>query len=173
MDYHEEMNSECFEEWLKNILPNLKPNAVLVLDNAPYHSRKVERIPTSNWRKADIIQWLDEKQIQYQPTMIKVELIEIVKLQKSKYERYAVEELASDYGVTILRLPPYHCELIPIELVWAQAKGCVARNNKTFKIKDVKQLFEESLKEVTPENWRKCINHAIKVKDKMCQNECV
>ena len=105
--------------------------------------------------------------------MIKVELIEIVKLQKSKYERYAVEELAADYGVTILRLPPYHCELIPIELVWVHAKGCVARNNKTFKIKDVKQLFEEGLKEVTPENWRKCINHAIKVEDKMCQNECV
>ncbi|RVE52537.1 hypothetical protein evm_002931 [Chilo suppressalis] len=114
MDYQEEMNSECFEEWLKRILPNLKPNA---LDNAPYHSRKVERIPTSNWRKADIIQWLDEKQIQYQPTMIKAQLIEIVKLQKTNYERFAVEELAAEYGVSILRLPPYHCELNPIELV--------------------------------------------------------
>ncbi|RVE44789.1 hypothetical protein evm_010588 [Chilo suppressalis] len=48
MDYHEELNSECFEEWFKSILPNLKPNAVLVLDNAPYlfNSRKVEHIPT-------------------------------------------------------------------------------------------------------------------------------
>lgn len=55
-DYHEEMNSKCFEDWLKTILPNLRPNAVLVLHNAPYHSRKVERIPTSNWRKDDIIQ---------------------------------------------------------------------------------------------------------------------
>ncbi|XP_026746152.1 uncharacterized protein LOC113507498 [Trichoplusia ni] len=110
--------------------------------------------------------------------MIKAELIEIVKSHKSNYERYAVEELAAEYGVTILRLPPYHCELNPIELVWAQTKGYVARNNKTFKIKDVKKLFEEGVKEVTPENWRQCINHTIKVEDKMCQldhiiDECV
>ncbi|RVE40115.1 hypothetical protein evm_015235 [Chilo suppressalis] len=55
MDYHEELNSECFEEWLKSILPNLKPNAVLVLDNAPYHSRKVEQVlkemTPENWRQ--------------------------------------------------------------------------------------------------------------------------
>lgn len=36
-DYHDEMNSEHFEEWLRGILPKLKENSVLVLDNAPYH----------------------------------------------------------------------------------------------------------------------------------------
>lgn len=103
---------------------------MLVLDSAPYHSRKVKRIPSSNWRKDDIIQWLKEKNIQFQRRMIKAELIEIVKSHKSNYERYTVEELAAEYGV--LRLPPYHCELNPIELVWAQTKGYVARNNRTF-----------------------------------------
>jgi hypothetical protein len=29
-----------------------------------------------------------------------------------------------------------HCELIPIELIWAQVKGFVAKYNTTFRIKD-------------------------------------
>ncbi|CAH0397743.1 unnamed protein product [Chilo suppressalis] len=71
--------------------------------------------------------------------MIKAQLIEIVKLQKTNYNRYAVEELTAEYGVTILRLPPYHYELNPIELVWAQAKGfcnnvVVSNFNMLFKI---------------------------------------
>ncbi|KAJ8983152.1 hypothetical protein NQ317_016251 [Molorchus minor] len=30
--------------------------------------------------------------------------------------------MAKARDVTILRLPPYHCELNPIELIWAQKK---------------------------------------------------
>ena len=40
--------------------------------------------------------------------------------------KYVVDELALKRGITVLRLPPYHCELNPIELVWAQVKGEVA-----------------------------------------------
>lgn len=45
-DYHKEMNAECFEEWFGRILPNLKPNSAVVIDNAPYHSQKIELLPT-------------------------------------------------------------------------------------------------------------------------------
>lgn len=34
---------------------------------------------------------------------------------------------------------------------------------------EVKQLFEEGLQKVTPERWRSCIDHVIKIEDKMCQ----
>ncbi|XP_050516388.1 uncharacterized protein LOC126891251 [Diabrotica virgifera virgifera] len=57
-DYHEDMNSDVFEQWLQRILPPLPQNAVIVLDNAPYHSRKYEKMPTSATRKADIQSWL-------------------------------------------------------------------------------------------------------------------
>ncbi|KAI5643064.1 reverse transcriptase (RNA-dependent DNA polymerase) domain-containing protein [Phthorimaea operculella] len=82
------------------------------------------------------------------------------------YQKNAVDELAAAYGVTILRLPPYHSELNPIELVWAQVKGHVARNNKSFKIGDLKQLFNEGLQLVTPERWSSCIDHVIKEETK-------
>lgn len=82
--------------------------------------------------------------------MLKSELNEIARKHKKAHERYVVDEMAAERGVTILRLPPYHCELNPIELVWAQVKGHVAKNNKTFKMNEVRSLFEEGLRQVTP-----------------------
>lgn len=52
------MNSDSFRDWLKGVLPRLKDNAVTVMDNAPYHSVKMEKCLTTNLRKADIIAWL-------------------------------------------------------------------------------------------------------------------
>jgi len=60
-DYHEEMNGQTFFNWIKNIIPLLKKNSVVVMDNASYHSVKIESFPTAGWRKADIEKWLDEK----------------------------------------------------------------------------------------------------------------
>ena len=41
-DYHHDIDSNGFENWLKPILPKLPPNSVLVMDNASYHSKKDE-----------------------------------------------------------------------------------------------------------------------------------
>lgn len=77
--------------------------------------------------------------------------------------------MAAEHGVTVLRLPPYHCELNPIELVWAQVKVHVAMNNKTFKMAEVKGLLEEGLRKITPAKWSDCVTHVIKEEDKMCR----
>lgn len=167
-DYHKEMTGEVFEEWFGKILDKVKPNSVIVLDNAPYHSRKIEKIPTTAWRKGDIQAWLRSKNLDFEENMLKVNLLEIVGREKHKYQKYIVDEMAAAKGVTVLRLPPYHCELNPIELVWAQAKGHVARHNKTFKLAEVKELLLESINNVTPEKWQDCIRHTIKEEDKMC-----
>ncbi|XP_074041802.1 uncharacterized protein [Leptinotarsa decemlineata] len=53
-DYHKEMDATIFEEWFKNILVKLPQGSVVVMDNASYHSRRVEKMPISCWRKADI-----------------------------------------------------------------------------------------------------------------------
>ncbi|KAM7287678.1 uncharacterized protein ISCGN_031369 [Ixodes scapularis] len=40
-DYHEEMNGARFEKWFtEKLLQNLRPNSVIVMDNASYHSVK-------------------------------------------------------------------------------------------------------------------------------------
>ncbi|KMQ83557.1 hypothetical protein RF55_19684 [Lasius niger] len=51
-DYHDEMNGDTFLEWFENILPSLEDNAVIVMDNAPYHSVKLEKVPNASWKKS-------------------------------------------------------------------------------------------------------------------------
>lgn len=136
------------------------------MDNAPYHSRRQEKIPSANWKKADIQQWLRGKNVNFENTDIKLDLMNKVRSVKEKFKIYAVDELAKKSGIELLRLPPYHCELNPIELVWADVKGHVARNNTTFKFENVKNLLKEAIDRVTPLRWQKSIEHTIKEEEK-------
>lgn len=69
--------------------------------------------------------------------------MEIVAKEKPAPNKYAVVEVAAAHtsNIKICRLPLYHCELNPIKLEWLQVKGHVARNNKNFKMAEVKDLF--------------------------------
>jgi hypothetical protein len=62
-------------------------------------------------------------------------------------------------GHEILRLPSYHCQNNPIELIWSQVKGEVAKNNITFKFNDVEKLLNDTLDSVTVDDWKKCADH--------------
>ncbi|GJQ86635.1 hypothetical protein Trydic_g15932 [Trypoxylus dichotomus] len=75
--------------------------------------------------------------------------------------------MVAEIGRTILRLPLYHCNLIPIEMVWTQVKEYVTANNKTFKSLEIKELLVEGLELVTPEAWKNCIEHIITEESKM------
>ena len=56
-DYHEKMDSDRFFKWFKEqLLPNIPPNSYIVMDNASYHSRELNKAPTSNSLKADMQQ---------------------------------------------------------------------------------------------------------------------
>ena len=62
--------------------------------------------------------------------------------------------MAEKYGHTVLRLPPYHCELNPIEMIWSLIKGHVARENRTFKVNDVKELQIQGIQNVSAETGK-------------------
>lgn len=166
-DYHEEMDAEKFESWFSKILPSLEPNSVVVMDNASYHSRRLEPSPTTAWRKGDIINWLSQRNIPFDDSMLKVQLLTIARAQIPQFKRYAVDELARECNITVHRLPPYHCELNPIELIWAQIKNQVAKQNVTFKMDEVKRLLATAIGDVTAETWRNCIRHTTKEEDRM------
>jgi len=68
--------------------------------------------------------------------------------------------------VLFLRLPPYHCELIPIELAWSSVKNHVKMNNTTSKLSDVKQLLMEGIEKVDDTMWTNFISHTKSVEDK-------
>lgn len=93
------------------------------------------------WKKVDIQKRLIEKSIEFDATEIKAQLLH--KIDKTKYQKKVIDEMAKEKNIIVLRLPPYHCELNPIEMIWAQLKSYVARNNKTFKMAEIKLLLEE------------------------------
>lgn len=168
-DYHEEMNGNTFYDWMANIIPQLKENCVIIMDNAPYHSVKAEQIPNTNTRKADIIKWLEEKGEVIDRPMIITELLDIVKQIKPRYDKYLIDELVKTHNRKMLRLPPYHCELNPIELAWAAVKGHVKRNNTTYKLCDVKTLLMEGIEKVDDSMWKNFIRHTMAEEEKFYQ----
>lgn len=166
-DYHEEMTADVFEDYFSEMIKSIPKKSVIVMDNASYHSRLVEKLPSSSWRKEDIKNWLDEKDIEYDNDFLKKELLKLANVHKQKYKIYAIDQMALERNIIVLRLPPYHCELNPIELIWAQVKGFVARNNTVFKLKEVRELFKTAINNVSDENWRNAINHVLKEEQKM------
>lgn len=166
-DYHEDMNADVFEEWFEQVLDLIPTGSLIVMDNASYHSRLLEKLPTTSWRKDDIKQWLTSKNIPFDDDMVKKELLIITSEHKKRYVKYAVDEMAKLRGISVLRLPPYHCELNPIELVWAQVKGEVARKNTSYKLQDVEKHMRKAMENVTSDNWKNCVKHTMKEEEKM------
>ena len=168
-DYHSEMNAKIFENWMeKQLVPALPPNSAVVMDNASYHSVAVpgSRPPTSNSKKDVMVQWLREKNVTLPPKSTKKELYDIILKHKPQTTpRYRVDHHLFQNGHIIIRLPPYHCDLNPIELIWSQVKGFVARKNSTFKKKDVQHLINQAFKSVTSEAWRKACDHVLSIEN--------
>ena len=125
-DYHDEMNSERYVEWLtEQLLPGLEEPTVIILDNASYHNKQKDKSPTTSDRKADIQEWLDKHNVSYNQTDIKKTLLNLVKEHRPN-PVYLTDEVIYEHRHTVLRLPVAHCELNPIELAWASVKGYVA-----------------------------------------------
>ena len=63
----------------------------------------------------------------------------------------------------MIQLPPYHYDLNAIELIWADEKNYVARENREVTRKSVEALFRERRSQITAEKCKKCIEHVKKV----------
>jgi len=139
------------------------------MDNAPYHSVRAEKIPTVTSKKNEILSWLASNAIVIDEAMFKPQLMAKVREIKGKYISYVVDNMAKNAGHTVLRLPPYHYELNPIELAWAMVKTYVKQNNTTFKLDDVKKLLNTVIDRVTSENWQHFIEHVKTEENKMTE----
>ena len=164
-DYHGQMNGELFQKWFTDkLLPNLPDKSLIVMDNASYHNILAEySAPTAICSKEKIRTWLEDNKIPCKEDCLKVELIEILK-KIAPEPTYAIDVIAQQQGHDIIRTPPYHPELQPIEICWGVLKNEIARNCD-FTMDNLYLQLENAFEKVTPQTCQKIIKKIKNVED--------
>lgn len=188
-DYHRTLNGNAYENWLKKVCEVVARKAgsrkpVLVIDNAPYHCELVEKvefgnlkhlkskvqIPTKSSTKSDIASFLTSRRVSCDTSQKKPDLVALldsyVRSQggRSKLRKYKVDLLASQYGVTVVRLPPYHCTLNPIEYYWGWLKAKLSKAATSGdKLTDFRRNAMKFISEMTDVMQRAFFNRSLTV----------
>ncbi len=128
-DYHGQMNQEMFTKWFREkLLPNIPARSLIIMDNASYHNvLSPVSAPTPSCKKEKIRSWLERNHFPVKDDCLKAELVEIL-TKVGPQPTYVLDEIASEQGHEVLRTPPYHPELQPIETCWGIVKNEIARN---------------------------------------------
>ena len=69
---------------------------------------------------------LTTKGIEYPESALKRELFQLVRESNPK-PKFVVDEMAKAAGHEVVWLPPYHCELNPIEISRSRVKHCIKK----------------------------------------------
>lgn len=165
-DYHGQMNHDLFTKWFtEQLLPNIPVHALIIMDNASYHNALSRHsAPTATCTKDRISSWLSKNGLPVRDDCLKAELVEILE-KLAPAPTYALDELAAEQGHEILRTPPYHPELQPIETCWAVVKNQIARKSK-FTMAHLLEQLDEAFESVTEETCSGLIKKVRKVEDK-------
>jgi transposase len=170
-DYHGQMDNKLFQKWFTEaLLPNIPENSIIVMDNASYHNVLAEdSAPTPTCSKKKIRAWLEANKIPYKEDCLKAELAEILR-KIAPEPTYEVDVIAKKHGHYVLRTPPYHPELQPIETCWGIVKNEVARNCD-FSMENLKIQLDKAFEKVTPETCRKIIKKVRSIEDKFWKED--
>ena len=165
-DYHKYMDAHNFELWLeKKLMVNLPPNAVVVYDNASYHSRIENKVPKKSWRNADIEDWL-EANTAYKKGDVKLKKNMLKRVEESGIQQtYAVDEMLKRKGFLPVRLPPYHCHFNPIEHLWSVLKKGAREKNIDWRGAAAKELLETVAKNIDTSAFCNSYRHVEKVEN--------
>jgi transposase len=165
-DYHGQMNHDLFSKWfIEQLLPNIPKQSLIVMDNAPYHNAlSPHSAPTGSCKKDEIRSWLIKNRIPIRDDSLKAELVEILG-KVAPEPTYALDELAREQGHEILRTPPYHPELQPIETCWAVVKNQIARKSK-FTMAHLLEQLDDAFDSVTEETCSGLIKKVRGIEDK-------
>ena len=164
-DYHGQMNWDNFSKWFKGqLLPNIPPASLIILDNARYHNVYLDNfVPNKSSSKEQLRRWLTRNSYPWRDDMLKSELIELC-IRFAPAPEYQLDALAAAHEMSILRTPPYHPELQPIETCWAVVKNYMA-DNCDFTMKGLHKRLPEGFAKVTVRTCQEIIAKVIEQED--------
>lgn len=156
-DYHGSMDENNFTKWfIVQVLPNIPDNAVIIMDNAPYHNVfQKDGVPSLTSKKIVLQKWLSDNHIVFKEELLRTQLIDLI----NKYRPARIfkldDMLQNDLkykarNIEILRTPQYHPELQPIEKCWGVMKQYMAQHCD-FTLNGLRKNLEVAWTKVTPE----------------------
>ena len=162
-DYHGQMNWDNFSTWFStSLLPNIPENALIILDNAGYHNvLDDERFPRASSTVDELRTWLSRNKHPWRDDMLKSELYDEC-AKHAPMPEFRLDILAAKSGHRILRTPPYHCDLQPIEICWAVVKNHIA-DTCDFTMSGLRKNLPEAFAKVTAQT---CMRVIAKVREK-------
>ena len=160
------MNWENFSKWFETqLIPNIPQKSVIILDNAKYHNVFVkDSTPNKSSRKAELQKWLTRNGYPWRDDMLKAELQSLCE-RFAPAPEYELDRIAEKHGMSILRTPPYHPELQPIETCWAVVKNHMARNCD-FTMAGLRSSLPKAFGKVTAKTCKDIISKVIKQEEK-------
>jgi transposase len=69
--------------------------------------------------------------------MLKIQVYDLIRAHKPLHKNFIIDNIRAAHGHAAIRLPPYHPDLNPIELVRADVKQLVGAENVSFNLDEV------------------------------------
>lgn len=168
--YHGEIYIDDYEQWLNTkLIPNIPPNAVVVIEYASYNNKQYEVAPTLSSKKCDMESWLTEKGIHFDSEMLKPQLYNLVKINRDRFETFCVSTILTQHKHIVLCLPPYDPGLNPLEIVWADIKDF--DSGKQFEFNRILELIKEKLDAISSDQWQKLHDKVKKVEEEYLMSD--
>ena len=154
-DYHGSMDEENFMKWFTGqLLANIDDNAVIIMDNAPYHNVfKEDNVPPLTSKKIVLQKWLTDNNIAFDEEFLRIQLIDLIKQHRPK-KVFKLDHILKNEpkyknrNIEILRTPQYHPELQPIEKCWGVMKQYMAQHCD-FTLEGLRKNLETAWTKVT------------------------
>ena len=170
-DYHGQMNGDLFQKWFsEKLLPNIPSASLIIMDNASYHTILADySAPTPTCSKEKIRSWLEANKIPCKDDCLKVELVDILR-KIAPEPTYNIDAIARQHGHEVIRTPPYHPELQPIETCWGILKNEVARHCD-FTLDNLKRQLEHAFDKITATTCQGIIHKVRSVEDRFWEED--
>jgi len=164
-DYHGQMNWDNFSKWFETqLMPNIPPKSMIILDNAKYRNVLKTSTPNKSSRKEQLQNWLTRNGYPWREDMLKAELVDLCD-RFAPAPEYKLDKIAEKHGMSILRTPPYHPELQPIETCWAVIKNHMA-GNCDFTMTGLRNTLPDAFSKVSSNTCKEIISKVFKQEKK-------